>query len=84
MGNKISTFYSAKQLAKKLHCSEKQIARFRRNGLLKSIRTSHGYVYRDSDVDLFWDTYSGMDLSNDAKVRTAKLVLQATKKSTSL
>jgi hypothetical protein len=70
-------FYTQAELAKLLHCNIRQIGKMRRNGLISAIKIGHGYIYRRSDINTFWNRYIGMDLSNDGKI------LLATKKSAS-
>jgi hypothetical protein len=70
-------FYTQAELAKLLHCNSRQIGKLRRSGLLSAIRIGHGYIYRQSDIDTFWNHCTGMNLSNDGKI------LLASKKSAS-
>lgn len=69
-------FLTSAELADALHCHIRQIGRMRKNGLIGGIRTSHGYIFAESEIERFYDTYRGCDLSSDEKMRYAK----ATKK----
>lgn len=67
----MAEFYTQKELAKELHCNARAIGKLRQNGLLSAIRIGHGYIYRQADIDKFFSTYQGMDLSNDGKILLA-------------
>lgn len=64
-------WFNTAELAEALHCSVKQIRRLRKYGLIEGIRTSKGYVYHEYEVDQFWQTFRGCDLSNEDKIRLA-------------
>lgn len=67
-------FFTSQDLADKLHCNVRQIGKLRRNGLLKGIRAGHGYVFSEKEIEQFYDTYAGADLSTDEKMKFAKLL----------
>lgn len=67
-------FYTTADIAAELHCNVRQIGKLRRNGLLKGIRAGHGYVFSEKEIEQFYDTYAGADLSTDEKMKFAKLL----------
>lgn len=64
-------WYTTADLAEALHCSERQICKFRKNGLIEGIRTSKGYVFHELEIDRFWQTFRGCDLSSEDKMQLA-------------
>lgn len=67
-------FYSTKELAQELHCNVRQVGKLRQNGLITGIRAGHGYVFAESEIERFWATYRGCDLSSEEKMRCAKIL----------
>ena len=64
-------FYTTVEVAEMLDCDKRRIGDMRKHGLLKGIRTGHGYVYAQSELEEWYSTYRGFDLGNEEKIRLA-------------
>ena len=64
-------FYTTAEVAEMLDCNVRRIGDMRRHGLLKGIRTGHGYVYAQTELEEWYRTFRGFDLSNTEKIRFA-------------
>lgn len=70
--------YTAEELAEAMSVADKRkIDEWRRNGLLRGIKTGKGWIYSRNEVAEFMTRYSGMDLSSPqaqqiALVQTSK------------
>ncbi len=64
-------FYTTVEVAEMLDCDKRRIGDMRKHGLLKGIRTGHGYVYTQSELEEWYRTYRGFDLGNEEKIRLA-------------
>lgn len=65
-------YLTTEQLSKGLHCSRKNIGYLRKYGLLKGMKTGHGYIYSEDEIKTFYDRYSGNDLNNEQRIRINK------------
>jgi hypothetical protein len=64
-------FLTTEGLAKSLHCDKRKVGWFRKYGLIEGIKTGKGYVFMEDEIQKFWNTYKGLDLSNEQKIRIA-------------
>lgn len=64
-------FITTEDLAKSLHCDKRKVGWFRKYGLIEGIKTGKGYVFMEDEIQKFWNTYKGLDLSNEQKIRIA-------------
>ena len=62
-------FYTTAELAKTMKMSREKIGMLRKYGLICGTHAAHGYVYRDDDVDRFWNLCRGADLRNEQCIR---------------
>lgn len=67
-------YLSTSELAKALHTDRRKVGWLRKYGLIVGMRASKGYVFRDDEIDRFWETYRGFDLSNEQKIRIARQI----------
>lgn len=58
-------YLTEKEVAKKLRTNNRRVANWRRAGLIKGVKLSRQYVYREKDVDDFFSKFLGKDLSAD-------------------
>ena len=64
-------FYTTEEVAEMLHCNRRTIGAYYRYGALKGMRTSKGYIFKDTDIEEFYETYKGKDMCNAEDVRIA-------------
>ena len=59
------------EAAKYLRTTGRNIALWRKSGLLKAVKSGKAYVYKRSWLDQFMEDWSGYDMSSETKVRFA-------------
>lgn len=59
------------EAAKYLRTTSRNIALWRKSGLLKAVKSGKSYVYKRSWLDQFMEDWSGYDMSNESKIRFA-------------
>lgn len=59
------------EAAKYLRTTSRNIALWRKSGLLKAVKSGKAYVYKRSWLDQFMEDWSGYDMSNETKIRFA-------------
>lgn len=58
-------YYTGEEVATMLHVSERRVAQWRQKGILKSIRTGKGFIYREDWIEAMTTEFEGEDLSNE-------------------
>lgn len=53
------------EAAEYLRTSRQTIRKFRKGGLIKSVKIPKNYIYKKTDLDDLFDKYNGKDLSSD-------------------
>lgn len=64
-------YFTTVEVAEMFHCNRRLIGIYQRCGALKGIRTGRGYVFSDKDIEEFYETYKGIDMTNIDNVRAA-------------
>ena len=77
----IRQYYTGKELATMLHVSEVRVAGWRQKGILKSVRTGKGFLYREDWIDEMMDSMVGYDISSDEAVDLSLNLKKAEEKS---
>ena len=62
-------YYTTVEVAQMLHCNRRLVGVYQRYGALKGIRTGRGYIFSDRDIEEFYETYKGSDMTNAENVR---------------
>lgn len=56
-------YLTEREVAEKLKTNNRRIALWRKAGLIKGVKLSRQYVYKEKDIDEFFNDYLGKDLS---------------------
>lgn len=67
----MSNYLTAKEVAQKFHCSIATVRKWRKAKILVGERTGKGFIYKEEDLDEFFDRYKGYDISNPYKIDLA-------------
>lgn len=71
--------YSTQETAEILGINRHHLPLMRELGMLLGIKTGRSVRYSDTELEEFWNTYKGADLSNEEMIRMTA-VLHRTKK----
>ena len=56
-------YLTESEVAKMFRTNKQRIAKWRRAGLLKSVKLSRQWIYKESDCNKFFDEFIGKDLT---------------------
>ena len=73
--------YTTQELAIKLKTHDQRIDLYRSEGLISSIKNGQGFIFTQQAVDQFLEDFDGMDLSNKAAIKIAKIEVAKRKRS---
>ena len=74
-------YYTGEEVAAMMHVSERMVAKWRQKGILKSIRTGKGFIYREDWIETMTTAFEGEDISSDMGIDLAIQIKRAEKKS---
>lgn len=74
-------YYTCEEVAAMLHVSERRVAQWRQKGILKSIRTGKGFIYREDWIEDMTTAFEGEDLSCGEGIDLAIQIRKAKEKS---
>lgn len=74
-------YYTCEEVAEMLHCSQRRVAQWRQKGILKSIRTGKGFLYREDWIEAMTTEFAGEDISSGADIDLAIQIKKAKEKS---
>ena len=72
----METLLTTQEVATLMHCNVRTVGIWRRLGMIRSIRASYGYLFRQEWVDEFLDTYAGLEVSSLEKCQYAMAVVK--------
>ena len=61
--------YTEQEAAERTGFDRHKFPLFRELGMIKGIKTGKGWRYREKDIDEFWETFNGSDMSNAEQIR---------------
>lgn len=65
-------FYGNVKASNYLHVSPRKIALWRQCGLIQGVRSDHGWIYSQDELDHFMESWKGYSLRNKEEILTAK------------
>lgn len=60
-------YLTTDEVARMLHTNKRLVGLWRRKGMLKGIRSSYGYIYRDDWIAEFTDKFAGLEITSEEK-----------------
>ena len=69
-------YMTTEQVAELLHATKRNVGLWTRTGMLQSIRTWQGYLFKPQWVDEFTDKFAGMEISSPEKCDLALALLK--------
>lgn len=72
----MNQYMTTAETAELLHATKRNVGMWTRKGMLKSIRTYQGYLFKPEWIDEFTDRFAGMEISNEEKCDLALALLK--------
>ena len=72
--------HDAKETAEILAIDRHSLPLLREFGMLQGIKTERSVRYSETELEEFWNTYKGSDLSNPEMIRMTSVLHRTTKK----